>query len=219
MKWDKFTLMSQEAFQLAQSNAEELGHQEIRAEHLLLAFLNQEENIVASILAKIGVNLPMIRKDLETALEKIPKVQGQGEVYLSSSLRRIMNDAQKEADKLKDAYISTEHLFLSILKEDSNEAGKILRANGVMEDAVLKALMAIRGTHRVTDPQPEGKYQVLERYARDITSMARQGKLDPVIGREDEIRRVIQVLSRRTKNNPVLIGEAGVGKTAIVEGS
>lgn len=218
MKWDRYTVMSQEAFQLAQSKAEEMGHQEIRAEHLLWAFLNQEENIVASILAKIEANSTKILEVLEKELGKIPKVQGGGDVYLSSSLRRIMNDAQKEADKLKDEYISTEHLFLSVLKDGSSEASNILRENGVTEDAVLKALMDIRGTQRVTDPQPEGKYQVLERYALDITSLARQGKLDPVIGREDEIRRVIQVLSRRTKNNPVLIGEAGVGKTAIVEG-
>jgi len=217
MKWDKFTVMSQDAFQLAQSKAEELGHQEIRPEHLLWIFLNQEENIVGSVLAKIGANIAKIRKDLEKALEKMPKVGG-GEVYISPLLRQIMNDAQREADNLKDEYISTEHLFLALLKERSSEASQILRENGVSEDAVLQALQAIRGSQRVTDPQPEGKYQVLEKYARDITQLARQGKLDPVIGREDEIRRVIQVLSRRTKNNPVLIGEAGVGKTAIVEG-
>lgn len=218
MKWDKYTVMSQGAFQLAQSKAEELGHQELKPEHLLWAFLNQEENIVNSVLAKIGVNSSKIIKDLEMALDKIPEVRGGGELYLSSSLRKIMNDAQKEADKLKDEYISTEHLFLAILKEGSSEASRILSENGVSEDAVLQALMSLRGTQRVTDTQPEGKYQVLERYARDITALAKQGKLDPVIGREDEIRRVIQVLSRRTKNNPVLIGEAGVGKTAIVEG-
>ena len=218
MMLDKFTVMSQEAFQLAQSRAEELGHQELKPEHLLWAFLNQEENIVISILAKIGVNSSKILEDLESALDKIPKVKGGGEIYLSSSLRKIMNSAQKEADKFKDEYISTEHLFLAILKEGSCEASRILRENGVSEDVLLKALMSLRGTQRITDPQPEGKYQVLERYALDITALAREGKLDPVIGREDEIRRVIQVLSRRTKNNPVLIGEAGVGKTAIVEG-
>jgi ATP-dependent Clp protease ATP-binding subunit ClpB len=218
MMRDKFTVMSQEAFQLAQSKAEELGHQELRPEHLLWAFLNQEENIVISILAKIGIDSKKIIEELASALDKIPKVKGEGEIYLSSSLRKIMNNAQKEADKFKDEYISTEHLFLAILKEGSSEASRILRANGVSEDLLLKALMSLRGTQRVTDPMPEGKYQVLERYARDITALAREGKLDPVIGREDEIRRVIQVLSRRTKNNPVLIGEAGVGKTAIVEG-
>lgn len=218
MKWDKFTVMSQEAFQLAQSKAEELGHQELKPEHLLWAFLNQKENIVISVLAKIGANPSKIRSDLERTLDKIPKVEGGGEVYLSPSMRRIMNNAQKEANKLKDEFISTEHLFLVILKESSSDACRILSENGVNEEVVLKALMAIRGTQRITDPQPEGKYQVLERYTQDITALARQGKLDPVIGREDEIRRVVQVLSRRKKNNPVLIGEAGVGKTAVVEG-
>ncbi|TET22329.1 MAG: ATP-dependent chaperone ClpB [Candidatus Aminicenantes bacterium] len=218
MKWDKFTVMSQEAFQLAQSKAEELGHQELKPEHLLWVFLNQKENIVISVLAKIGASPSKIRSDLERTLDKIPKVEGGGEVYLSPSMRRIMNNAQKEANKLKDEFISTEHLFLVILKESSSDACRILSENGVNEDVVLKALMAIRGTQRITDPQPEGKYQVLERYTQDITALARQGKLDPVIGREDEIRRVVQVLSRRKKNNPVLIGEAGVGKTAVVEG-
>jgi ATP-dependent Clp protease ATP-binding subunit ClpB len=217
MRWDKFTVMSQEAFQAAQSKAEEFSHQELRPEHLLWSFLNQEENIVIGVLAKLGVNITKIREELEAYLNQLPRVEG-AEVYFSSALRQLMTEAQKEADKLKDEYISTEHLFLAILKEGSSEASKILEKNGVSEDAVLKALMSIRGSQRITDSQPEGKYQVLKRYARDITELARQGKLDPVIGREDEIRRVIQVLSRRTKNNPVLIGEAGVGKTAIVEG-
>ncbi|NIM91948.1 MAG: ATP-dependent chaperone ClpB [Candidatus Aminicenantes bacterium] len=217
MRWDKFTVMSQEAFQAAQSKAEEFSHQELGPEHLLWSFLNQEENIVIGVLTKLEVNITKIREELEAYLNKLPKVEGV-EVYLSSGLRRLMTGAQKEADKLKDEYISTEHLFLAILKDGSSVASKILEKNGVSENAVLKALMSIRGSQRITDPQPEGKYQVLKRYARDITELARQGKLDPVIGREDEIRRVIQVLSRRTKNNPVLIGEAGVGKTAIVEG-
>jgi len=217
MRWDKYTVMSQEAFQIAQSKAEELGHQQVLPEHLLWSFLAQEENIVGSLLAKIGADRARILGELETFLQKVPKVEG-GEVYLSSAIRRVMSDAQKEADKLKDEYISTEHLFLALLKDKSSAAGRILAGNGITEEAVLDALKSVRGTQRITDPQPEGKYQVLEKYARDITAMARQGKLDPVIGREDEIRRVIQVLSRRTKNNPVLIGEAGVGKTAIVEG-
>ncbi len=218
MKWDKYTVLSQEAFQQAQQKAEELGHQEIRPEHLLFAFLEQEENIVNSILAKIGISPQKIIEELKGVLAKMPKVEGGGEVYLSPSLRQIMNAAQKEAHKLKDDYISTEHLFLALLKEGTSDAGRILKANGVTEDVLLKALMNIRGSQRVTDPQPEGKYQVLEKYACDITELARQGKMDPVIGREEEIRRVIQSLSRRTKNNPVLIGEAGVGKTAVVEG-
>jgi ATP-dependent Clp protease ATP-binding subunit ClpB len=218
MKWDKFTVMAQEAFQQAQSRAEELGNQELKPEHLLWAFLNQEENIVNSVLAKIGVNLSKIREDLKSSVDKIPKIEGGEEVYLSSSLRKIMANAQKEAEKLKDEFISTEHLFLALLKEKTCEASRILRENGITEEAVLKALMSLRGTQRITDSQPEAKYRVLERYARDITELAKQGKLDPVIGREDEVRRVVQVLSRRTKNNPVLIGEAGVGKTAIAEG-
>ncbi len=217
MRWEKLTVMSQEAIDRARSKAEEMGHQEVRPEHLLWTFLNQEENVVNSVLSKIGAKPAAIREDLEKSLERVPKVSG-GEVYLSEELRRILDDAQKEADRLKDEYISTEHLLLAILQDKQNEAGRILKANGVAAEAVLKALASVRGTQRITDPQPEGKFQALDKYARDLTAAARTGKLDPVIGREDEIRRVIQVLSRRTKNNPVLIGEAGVGKTAVVEG-
>ncbi|MBN1222427.1 MAG: ATP-dependent chaperone ClpB [Candidatus Aminicenantes bacterium] len=218
MKWDKFTVMSQEAFQAAQARAEELGHQELNPEHLLWAFLKQQENIVNSVLSKIGVSPQKIQKELDEVLSKAPKVKGPVDTYMSSALRQVMNNAQIEANNLRDEYISTEHLLLALLKERASQASRILKKNGVDEDMVLKALMEIRGTQRVTDPQPEGKYQVLEKYAKDITALAKQGKMDPVIGREDEIRRVIQILSRRTKNNPVLIGEAGVGKTAIVEG-
>ncbi len=218
MRWDQFTVMSQEAIQKAQSRAEEMGHQEVRPEHLLWSFLARDENIVNAILAKIGAAAAKIRADVDAALERLPKVSGGGETVISPDLRRVLDAARKEADELKDEYVSTEHLFLAMLKDDKGDAARILRANGVTDDAVLKALAAVRGSQRVTDPQPEGKYQVLEKYARDLTALARQGKLDPVIGREDEIRRVIQVLSRRTKNNPVLIGEAGVGKTAVVEG-
>ncbi|MGQ9671767.1 MAG: ATP-dependent chaperone ClpB [Candidatus Aminicenantales bacterium] len=217
MRWDQFTIMSQEAFQAAQRKAEELGHQEVRPEHLLWSFLNQEGNIVPTVLAKLGASPAKILEQLEKAWARIPRVSG-GEAYISSALRQVMIEAQKEADKMKDEYISTEHLLLAMLKDKSSPTGQILEASGVHEDGVLQALASIRGTQRITDPQPEGKYQVLQKYARDLTDLARQGKLDPVIGREEEIRRVIQVLSRRTKNNPVLIGEAGVGKTAIVEG-
>jgi len=218
MNLDKFTVMSQEAFQQAQTEAEERGHQALKPEHLLWVFLNQDENIVNALLAKIGINPAQIQTELESALEKIPKVAGSGEVYLSNEIRQIMRDGQQEAKKLKDEYISTEHLFLAILKGPDGPARQILEHAGIRDETVLQALAALRGSHRVTDPQPEGKYQVLDRYAQDITALAREGKMDPVIGREDEIRRVIQILSRRTKNNPVLIGEAGVGKTAIVEG-
>jgi ATP-dependent Clp protease ATP-binding subunit ClpB len=218
MLWEQFTVMSQEAIQKAQAKAEEMGHQEVRPEHLLASFLAQDENIVNAILAKIGAPAAAIRAAVDAALDRLPKVRGGGETGLSPALRQILDAGRKEADALKDDYVSTEHLFLALLKDAKNEAARILRANGVDEDAVLKALAAVRGSQRVTDPEPEGKYQVLEKYTRDLTALARQGKLDPVIGREDEIRRVIQVLSRRTKNNPVLIGEAGVGKTAVVEG-
>ncbi len=218
MKWDKFTIMSQQAIEAAQSKAQELGHPEIRPEHLLWAFLSQEENIVLSILSKVGASTARVREGVERVVQGLPKVSGGGEPGLSAGLNQILTDGEKEADKLKDDYVSTEHLLLALLKDKSQPAGRILAENGVTESAVLQALRSIRGNQRITDPQPEGKYQVLEKYARDITDLARKGKLDPVIGREDEIRRVIQVLSRRTKNNPVLIGEAGVGKTAIVEG-
>jgi ATP-dependent Clp protease ATP-binding subunit ClpB len=218
MRWDQFTVMSQEAVQKAQGRAEEMGHQEIRPEHLLWSFLAQDENIVNAILAKIGAPAAKIRAEVDAALDRLPKVSGGGETALSPASRQVLDAARKEADELKDEYVSTEHLFLAMLKDGKSEAARILRANGVTEEVVLKALASIRGSQRVTDPEPEGKYRVLEKYARDLTALARQGKLDPVIGREDEIRRVIQVLSRRTKNNPVLIGEAGVGKTAVVEG-
>jgi ATP-dependent Clp protease ATP-binding subunit ClpB len=218
MRWDKFTVMSQEAIQAAQARAAELGHSEVRPEHLLAGFLAQDENIVVPLLAKIGVDRAKLAKDVDRALAGWPKVQGGGEAALSSSMRELLAEAQKEADKLKDEYVSTEHLFLAMLKDGTSGAGRLLAAAGVTEDAVLQALRAVRGSQRITDPQPEAKYQALQKYTRDFTELARQGKLDPVIGREDEIRRVIQVLSRRTKNNPVLIGEAGVGKTAIAEG-
>jgi ATP-dependent Clp protease ATP-binding subunit ClpB len=218
MRWDQFTVMSQEAIQKAQARAEEMGHQEIRPEHLLASFLAQDENIVNAILAKIGAPAGQIRAAVDAALGRLPKVSGGGETAISPALRQVLDAARKEADELKDEYVSTEHLFLAMLKDRKSEASRILRANGVDEDAVLRALAAVRGSQRVTDPEPEGKYQVLAKYTRDLTALARQGKLDPVIGREDEIRRVVQVLSRRTKNNPVLIGEAGVGKTAVVEG-
>ncbi len=218
MRWDKLTVMSQEAFQRAQAKAEEMGHPEIRPEHLLWSFLDQAENVVNSVLVKIGVGTESVRQAVDRELARAPRTSGGGEVRMSPLLSRIMESAVKEADLLKDEYLSTEHFLLAMLKEPTNEAGRILRAAGVTDEAALKALAAVRGTQRVTDPQPEAKFQALDKYARDLTAVARQGKLDPVIGREDEIRRVIQVLSRRTKNNPVLIGEAGVGKTAVVEG-
>jgi ATP-dependent Clp protease ATP-binding subunit ClpB len=217
MRWDQFTVMSQEAIQKAQAKAGEMGHSEIRPEHVLWSFLVQDENIVNALLAKLGVAAAKIKGTVDAALDRLPRVSGGAESSLSPALRQVLDRARKTADELKDDYVSTEHIFLAILRE-KGDAARILGENGVTEEAVLKALAAVRGSQRVTDPEPEGKYQVLAKYARDLTALARQGKIDPVIGREDEIRRVIQVLSRRTKNNPVLIGEAGVGKTAVVEG-
>jgi ATP-dependent Clp protease ATP-binding subunit ClpB len=218
MRWDKLTVMSQESLRLAQTKAEELGQAEVGPEHLLWAFLTQDENIVQAVLSKIGVAPGVLRGVIESALDRMPKVRGGGTVASSAALQKILEGAETEADALKDEYVSTEHLFLALLKEGTSEAARLLIERGVDWDAVLQALRALRGAQRVTDPEPEGKFRVLEKYARDLTALARQGKIDPVIGREDEIRRVVQVLSRRTKNNPVLIGEAGVGKTAIVEG-
>lgn len=218
MRWDKFTLKSQEALMTAQKKAEELGHQEVKPEHLFWSFLQPDENVVVSILQKLGANIKVINEEIEAALKRLPRVMGAGEIYISPALREILNQADQEAAKLKDEYISTEHLFLAMLKDESGQVARILKNHGVSEEKTLRALAEIRGTQRVTDAEPESKYEVLKKYARDLSDLARQGKLDPVIGREDEIRRVIQVLSRRTKNNPVLIGEAGVGKTAIVEG-
>jgi len=217
MRWEKLTVMSQEALQAAEAKAAELSHAEVTPEHLLAVFLTQEENIVRAVLAKLGVPEARLKENLEAALKRRPKARG-GEARLSEAMNRILNQAEKEADALKDEYISTEHLFMAMLKDRSGEVGRMLAEAGVTEEAVFEALKSVRGTQRVTDQEPESKYQVLSKYTRDFTDMARKGKLDPVIGREDEIRRVIQVLSRRTKNNPVLIGEAGVGKTAVVEG-
>jgi len=218
MRWDKLTVMLQEAFQLAQSKAQELGQQELRPEHLLWSFLNQEGNIINSLLAKLEISPSELQNELNQMLDRLPRIQGTGEIYLSGELNEIMNEGWNQAEKLKDEYLSTEHIFLAMVRSKNTSIGRFLQKYKISEEAVLKALMDIRGNQRITDAEPESKYQALEKYARDLTALARQGKLDPVIGREEEIRRVVQVLSRRTKNNPVLIGEAGVGKTAIIEG-
>ncbi len=220
MNIDKFTLKAQEALQEAKSIAERKNHQQIYVEHLLLALLGQKEGIVIPILQKLGANPNLIVSQLEDELNRLPQVTGRGvgQVYLSSRLNEIFNNAWKEAERLMDEYLSTEHLLIAIADEKQGASYQILQRNGVTRDAIFRVLQEIRGPHRVTDQNPEEKYQALKRYSRDLTEEARKGKLDPVIGRDDEIRRVIQVLSRRTKNNPVLIGEPGVGKTAIVEG-
>jgi len=218
MELDKFTIKAQEALQSSQNIAEEYGNQEIVPEHILLALLQQEDGVVKPILQKIGSDPKSIENQTVQLIDRLPKVQGSMQPsYLSIRLKKILDDAWTEAERLKDEYLSTEHLLISISREKGT-AGDLLRKIGATEEAILQALTNIRGSQRVTDQNPEDKYQALEKFAKDLTKMARAGKLDPIIGRDDEIRRVIQVLSRRTKNNPVLIGDPGVGKTAIVEG-
>src|SRR5262245_10635814 len=218
IRLDKFTLKSQEALQAAQTHAQEKGNPQLAPEHLLWALVQQKDGIVLPVLQKLGANIQVLATDLSAAVAKLPQVQGQTDIHLSPGLNRILEDAQKEADQFKDEYVSTEHLLIALSNAKGEVVGRLLQSHGVTKDAILKVLVSIRGTQKITDQNPEGKYQALQRYTRDLTELARKGKLDPVIGRDDEIRRVIQVLSRRTKNNPVLIGEPGVGKTAIVEG-
>jgi ATP-dependent Clp protease ATP-binding subunit ClpB len=218
MDINRFTEKAQEAFSAANQRALRMGHQQIDVEHLLLALLEQEPGLAVSILRKSDVNPEAIKPRLERELEKLPRVSGGGDqVYVSGRLNRLVAQAEDDAKKFKDEYISVEHLLLAMLS-DSGAAGRALKEAGLTRDRLMRALQEVRGHQRVTTQNPEATYEALERYGRDLTSLARQGKLDPVIGRDDEIRRVIQVLSRRTKNNPVLIGEPGVGKTAIVEG-
>src|SRR5215813_5854286 len=218
IRFDKLTLKGQEALQSAQSHAQEKSNPQINPEHLLWALVEQKDGVVLPVLQKLGVNLPTLAQQLAEAVGKLPKVQGQAEVYISPALNKVLEDAFKEADHFKDEYVSTEHLLIALSNMKSEPVGRLLQQNGVTKDAILKVLVSIRGTQKITDQNPEQKYQALQRYTRDLTDLARKGKLDPVIGRDEEIRRVIQILSRRTKNNPVLIGEPGVGKTAIVEG-
>ncbi len=217
MRLDKFTLRGQEAIQAAIELAERNQHQQVEPEHLLIAMLEQPEGIVRPILGKLGANVAVILNDTQAAVARFPRVQG-GQQYFSPRLSQIFNAAQQHADKMQDEFISTEHLLLAIMDDKDGEAGKILRQHGVKKEDLFKVIEQMRGGTRITDQNAEQNYQALSKYARDLTEQARKGKLDPVIGRDDEIRRTIQVLSRRTKNNPVLIGEPGVGKTAIVEG-
>src|SRR6184192_1185220 len=217
MRLDKFTLRGQEAIQAGIELAERNQNQQVEPEHLLCAMLEQAEGIVRPLLGKLGANVQVVLNDCQAAIARFPKVQG-GQQYFSPRLTQVFTAAQKQAEKMQDEYISTEHLLLAITEEKEGESGKLLRQHGVNRDDLLKVIEQTRGGARVTDQNAEANYQALAKYARDLTDLARQGKLDPVIGRDDEIRRTIQVLSRRTKNNPVLIGEPGVGKTAIVEG-
>jgi ATP-dependent Clp protease ATP-binding subunit ClpB len=218
MRFDRFTEKAQEALVAAQTLAKQNSHAHVEAEDLLLALLSQPDGVPVAVLSRIGANVGQLRSQIEEALAREPKVYGQGELSVGPGLRRALEEAQAEAERLKDEYISTEHLLLGIAADHNTTAGRLLAQAGVQRDAIYGALQAIRGGQRVTDASPESKYQALERYGKDLTKMAREGKLDPVIGRDEEIRRVVQVLGRRTKNNPVLIGDPGVGKTAIVEG-
>ncbi len=217
MRLDKFTLRGQEAIQGAIELAERNQNQQVEPEHLLIAMLEQPEGIVRPLLGKLAVNTPVVLNDVQAAIARFPRVEG-GQQYLSPQLNQLFSSAQKQAESFKDEFVSTEHLLVAIADEKDSPAGKILRQHGVKRDDLIKVIEQTRGGSRITDQNAESNYQALSKYAKDLTDLARKGKLDPVIGRDDEIRRTIQVLSRRTKNNPVLIGEPGVGKTAIVEG-
>ncbi|HEV2861476.1 MAG TPA: ATP-dependent chaperone ClpB [Pyrinomonadaceae bacterium] len=214
---ERFTLRGQEAIQSAIEAAERNQHQQVEPEHLLLAMLEQPEGVVRPVLGKLGANVQVVLNDLQGAVGRLPKVQG-GSQYFSPRITQVFQAAQKEAERMQDEYISTEHLLIAVADEKDGASGRILRQHGVTREDLSKVVEQMRGGARVTDQNAEANYQALSKYAKDLTELARQGKLDPVIGRDDEIRRTIQVLSRRTKNNPVLIGEPGVGKTAIVEG-
>src|SRR5919202_2522314 len=211
MRLERLTEKAQEALRNAAQTAEELGQQAIEPEHLLLALIREREGISRALLEASGVSLPGLEAALVSEVERLPRVRG-GQAFISNSLNLVLEQAEREAQHLKDEYVSTEHLLLALVERPA------LKNAGVTHDQLLRALRTVRGNQRVTDQNPESKYQALERYGRDLTALARAGKLDPVIGRDEEIRRVIQVLSRRTKNNPVLIGDPGVGKTAIAEG-
>jgi ATP-dependent Clp protease ATP-binding subunit ClpB len=219
IRWDRFTLKSQEAVQAASAYAAEHGNPEILPLHLLAALLEDKDGVIVPVLEKVGVPTALLRVKVKESLDKLPKVSGSAaQPGMAQATQRVLDQAAKEAENFKDEYVSTEHLLLALASAKNDGAALLLASEGATHDAILKSLTTVRGSQRVTDQNPEAKYQSLEKYAKDLTELARRGKLDPVIGRDEEIRRVIQVLSRRTKNNPVLIGEPGVGKTAIVEG-
>jgi ATP-dependent Clp protease ATP-binding subunit ClpB len=216
---NRFTEMSQQAVVSAQQIAEELNNSQVEPEHLLSALLHQSEGVVPAVLQRLGVNTQAMLQEVQNELKRLPKVTGGGvQVGISPRLRQVLVRSHDEMQNFHDEYVSTEHLLLALLEAGGGAVQRILGQAGVMRDKLLQALTQVRGNQRVTNQNPEGTYAALEKYGRNLTEAARQGKLDPVIGRDEEIRRVIQILSRRTKNNPVLIGEPGVGKTAIVEG-
>ena len=222
MNLDRFTNKAQEAVTGCRSYLTRFGHSQVTPEHLLLSMLEQEDGLAAKILEKLDAKPAGIIDDVTRYLQNQPKGSAvnvaKDEIQVSTKLMQILEIAEQEATRLKDQFISIEHLLIAVCDETKGQAGSILKKHGISKDRILKALTAIRGNQKVTSQDPEGTYQALERYGKDLTAMAARGKLDPVIGRDDEIRRVMQVLSRRTKNNPCLVGEPGVGKTAIVEG-
>ncbi|MBL8103469.1 MAG: AAA family ATPase, partial [Anaerolineales bacterium] len=222
MRFDRFTERAQEAAQRAAEIIQRYGHNQIDTEHILLALIEQPGGVIPQILEKLSVSAEALTERLDATLRASPKANifggGAGQIFITPRVKRIIDLANEEANRLKDEYISTEHIFLAILTERNTPAARILESAGLTRDRVYDAIQDLRGGQRVTDPQAETKYRTLEKYSRDLTQLAREGKLDPVIGRDKEILRLIQILSRRTKNNPVLIGEAGVGKTAIAEG-
>ena len=218
MRSDRLTVKAQEIIQDAETLAYKYNHSAIEAEHILLALVSQQEGIIPPLIDKLGVNKEMLKSDIERSLKDKPSVYGDSaQIQFSPEVSRIFNKAEIEAGNLKDDYVSTEHIFIALIESGSN-AAHLLRTAGIDKNNVLKTLASLRGNQRVIDQNPENKFQTLEKFCRDLTVLARKEKLDPVIGRDEEIRRVMQVLSRRTKNNPVLIGEPGVGKTAIAEG-
>ena len=219
MKQEKFTEQAQQALAASQELVQQYKHSQWDVEHILLALLLQQQGLVGDILKEIGVNVETIRNQVEAALEKVPQVAYEaGQIYATPRIAQLLKRAEEEANRLKDEYISTEHILIAMVGEDKGEAAGVLHSAGIDQEKVYAALQKLRGGHRVTDAQAESKYRSLQKYGRDLTEFARQGRLDPVIGRDEEIKRVMQILSRRTKNNPVIVGDAGVGKTAIAEG-
>jgi ATP-dependent Clp protease ATP-binding subunit ClpB len=218
LRFEKMTVKAQEAVQTAQEVAARHENQQVEPLHLLAALAGQADGVVPPLLARLGIRTEALTQEIEHEIGRLPKVQGFGQQHLGKALNEVLERAFKEADKFKDEYVSTEHLFLANAGQERDPAGQLLKRQGASHDAILQALTGVRGTQRVTSQNPESTYEALEKYSRDLTELARKSKLDPVIGRDEEIRRVMQILARRTKNNPVLIGEPGVGKTAIVEG-
>src|SRR6202045_5553930 len=218
LRFEKMTVKAQEAVQSAQEIAASHENQQIEPIHLLAALVAQEGGVVPPLVTKLGIHPEGLSQEIQREISRLPKVQGFGQQHMGPALNRVLERAFKEAEKFKDEYVSTEHLFLAIASEDRDPAGQLLKRQGASHEAILQALTSVRGSQRVVSQNPEATYESLEKYARDLTELARRSKLDPVIGRDEEIRRVMQILARRTKNNPVLIGEPGVGKTAIVEG-